>query len=313
MSRPELSIVVPVLNEEDNVQPLVASVRDALGDRYDWELLFVDDGSTDATAARVREACVADSRVRLIPLARRYGQATAMQAGFDHCGGDVVVTMDGDLQNDPADIPKLVATLREGYDLVAGYRVRRQDTWLTRKVPSWVANRLIRWLTGVPIRDNGCSLKAYRRELIDRMKLYSDLHRFLPALATGTAAARIAEVDVRHHPRVAGRSSYGLSRVWKVLIDLLTIEMIRSFRLRPVTLFIGMAGLCLLLSLLLALGGLMSAAGAPVRSLAFASVILLVISLAGYLSMLGLLAEFFVRVTGRDRGSQAPLVKELVA
>lgn len=305
--QPRLSIVVPVLNEEDNVVPLVDQVRAALeGD--DWELLFVDDGSTDATAQRVTGAARTDPRIRLITLALRYGQSTAMQAGFDHSHAPVVVTMDGDLQNDPRDIPLLVSKLEEGYDLVAGYRMRRQDKWVTRKVPSWIANRVIHWITGVPIRDNGCSLKAYRRPLLHRMHLYSDLHRFIPALAAGTAGARIAEVEVRHHPRVAGRSNYGLSRVWKVLVDLLTIKMIRSFRGKPLRLFIIAAALPALVALALSLAAV--GAWIDLQSLTFITVILLLVSLAVYLSMLGLLAEFFVWARSSAR-SEAPMAREL--
>lgn len=307
---PRLSIVVPVLNEEDNVVPLIEGVRAALQGQGTWELILVNDGSSDATAERVTAAAIEDPRVRLVSLARRYGQSTAMQAGFDHSLGRVLVTMDGDLQNDPRDIPMLVRKLEEGYDLVAGYRMRRQDKWLTRRAPSWVANRIIRWITGVPIRDNGCSLKAYRRPLLNRMGLYSDFHRFIPALAAGTAGARIAELEVRHHARVAGRSSYGLSRVWKVLIDLLTIKMIRSFRLKPLGLFIRAAAVPAVGALLLTLAAV--AGSTPrLQSLAFATVILLLISLSVYLSMLGLLAQFFVWVKNRGR-SLAPMARELL-
>src|SRR5690242_14904883 len=175
---PYLSVVVPLFNEEESIAMLVSAVREALAMERSWELVLVDDGSRDATARIAAELAAADRRVRLVCLARNYGQTQAMQAGFDAARGQVLVTMDGDLQNDPRDIPRLVATLEEGYDLVAGYRVRRKDRFFTRKVPSWVANRLIAWLSGVSIRDNGCSLKAYRRQLIDQLHLYSDMHRF---------------------------------------------------------------------------------------------------------------------------------------
>jgi glycosyltransferase involved in cell wall biosynthesis len=165
---PELSIVVPVFNEAVNLRPLVEAVRQAVGQADDWELLLVDDGSNDGTRELAQDLGREDPRIRVIALTRNFGQTAAMQAGFDAARGDVVVSMDGDLQNDPADIPRLIAKLHEGYDLVAGYRVDRQDTLITRKVPSWIANRIIAWLTGVPIRDNGCSLKAYRRDLLDR-------------------------------------------------------------------------------------------------------------------------------------------------
>jgi glycosyltransferase involved in cell wall biosynthesis len=205
----ELSIVVPLFNEAENVDPLVERVRAALDGGPSWELLLVDDGSRDATPARMDELALEDPRVRPIHLARNYGQTTAMQAGFDHARGRIVVSMDGDLQNDPLDIPRLIETLDEGYDLVTGYRENRQDRFLTRKVPSWIANRIIRWLTAVPIRDNGCSLKAYRAELIQRLHLYSDMHRFIPAIAVATAGARIAEIPVMHHARQHGVSKYG--------------------------------------------------------------------------------------------------------
>ncbi len=241
-SAPWLSVVVPLFNEAESVAPLVASVREALAGVEQWELVLVDDGSRDETAARAAREVASDARVRLVRLARNYGQTQAMQAGFDHARGRVVVTMDGDLQNDPRDIPVLIDTLEQGHDLVIGYRVNRQDQLLLRKVPSWVANRLIARLTGVRVRDNGCSLKAYRGELLHSLNLYSDMHRFLPALAAATADARIAEVPVRHHARRYGASKYGLSRVAKVTADLLTIKMISSFRERPLVLF-GLAAL----------------------------------------------------------------------
>ena len=232
-----VSVVIPLFNEEESVGHLADAVRGALDGLDAWELILVDDGSTDRTAEVAKGFAAEDDRIRVVRLARNYGQTPAMQAGFDHARGDVVVTMDGDLQNDPADIPRLVAKIGEGYDLVVGYRERRQDRLLTRKVPSWIANRIIRWLTGVAIRDNGCSLKAYRRELLDRIVLYSDMHRFIPAVSAGVAGARIAEVPVRHHPRRYGTSKYGLSRVAKVLADLVTITMIRWFRERPLLMF----------------------------------------------------------------------------
>jgi glycosyltransferase involved in cell wall biosynthesis len=297
-SGPDLSVVVPLYNEEESVRPLVEAVRDALAGHPSWELVLVDDGSRDATAAVAERLVAADSRVVLLQLARNYGQTQAMQAGFDRARGRVIVSMDGDLQNDPRDIPVLVDKLREGYDLVAGYRLRRQDKVITRKIPSWVANRLITWLTGVRIRDNGCSLKAYRRELLDQLHLYSDMHRFLPALAAATANARIAEVPVRHHARRFGTSKYGLSRIAKLLADLLTIKMIASFREKPLAMF-GLSALgaacagtlffgAWLWSFTQPLGAL---EGAPINAYVFPGSALLCIALAAFLMMLGLIAE----------------------
>lgn len=310
----DLSIVVPVYNEVENIRPLATAVRDALSETANWELLIVDDGSTDGTRQLVRELGVDDRRVRLLALARNFGQTAAMQAGFDGARGRVVVSMDGDLQNDPADIPRLLTKLAEGYDLVAGYRVDRQDTFITRKVPSWIANRLIAWLTGVPIRDNGCSLKAYRRELLDQVVLYSDMHRFIPAMAVATAGARVAEIPVRHHPRRAGQSKYGLSRIWKVLSDLLAIKMISSFRNQPLVMFgLGAVASAILGAVFFTLtvvsmpGGLRDEMA---NTFVFPSVVLVWMTLAAYLFLLGLIAEVAIRGKGSASHVMLPAVKE---
>lgn len=233
---PHLSVVVPLYNEEANVRPLVDALREALEGEC-WELLLVDDGSRDGTAAVAEQVCREEHRARLVRLARNYGQTAAMQAGFDRARGEVVVTMDGDLQNDPLDIPRLLKKMEEGYDLVAGYRVDRKERLLTRKIPSWVGNWIIAKITRVEIRDNGCSLKAFRKSLLDHLHLYSELHRYIPAVAAATSAARIAEIPVHHHSRTHGESKYGLSRTWRVLIDVATVGMIRWFRDRPLALF----------------------------------------------------------------------------
>lgn len=306
---PALSVVVPVYNEQENVAPLVDAVRTALRDSMTWELVFIDDGSSDGTRDAITAAQDADPRVKLVPLARNYGQTAALQAGFDHSSGQIVVGMDGDLQNDPADIPMLVEKITEGYDLVAGYRVRRQDAFLTRRVPSIIANRVIRTLTGVSIRDNGCSLKAYRRELIRRMSLYSDLHRFIPAMALAVAGARIVEVPVRHHPRTRGTSKYGLSRVWKVLGDLLTILMIRSFREQPLVFFglgalaAGVFGIfCVVASVYTAMTGQTTA-----NALVLPTVAAALFALSWYLVMLGLITEGAIREARLEHPELTPL------
>lgn len=309
----DLSVVVPTFNEEENVRRLVDRVRDSLGNRFLWELVLVDDGSSDATATVAWEASCRDPRVRLVRLARNYGQSTATQAGFDHAHGEVVVTMDGDLQNDPDDIPAAVDKLNEGYDLVAGYRVRRKDRLFARKIPSWIANRIITLITGVPIRDNGCSLKAYRRDLLERTILYSDLHRFIPALAVGSAGARIAEIPVRHHPRTRGVSKYGLSRIFKVLADLLTIKMIQSFRLRPLRLAWGACLLCLAPASLFGIVAMAKSTGIHYGSgTVFTGVSLVLGSLAAFLLLLGLVAEVAVRHRGGHIRRQPPIVREWI-
>jgi glycosyltransferase involved in cell wall biosynthesis len=314
-TKPELSVVVPVYNEEESLRPLVEAVRGALGDAYRWELVLVDDGSRDRTAALAGELEREDPRVRLVKLARNYGQTTAMQAGFDQARGRVVVSMDGDLQNDPLDIPRVVAELDEGFDLVAGYRERRRDKLLTRKVPSWVANRIIRWITGVNIRDNGCSLKGYRRELLDRMHLYSDMHRFIPAIAAATAGARISEIPVRHHARRFGPSKYGLTRIAKVLADLLTILMIRSFRERPLVLFGSAAAGATVAALLFAAAAttvVLRYGLRPGHLVVLPGAVLLCLGLAVYLLMLGLIGEIALRESQR-RSDLPPLAREHLA
>jgi len=230
---PEVSIVVPLYNEEGNVEPLCRAIRDALaGWDRSYEVLLVDDGSDDGTLDRLRAMMAEDPRLRVIVLAQNSGQTPAMATGFSHAKGRILVSMDGDLQCVPADIPRMVARLDEGYDLVNGWRRDRQDPWLLRVFPSRVANWIIARVTGVPVHDNGCPLKAYRAELIHALRLYSDLHRFLPVLSS-MAGARIAECVVRHQPRLSGHSKYGISRTFKVMVDLFALKMLVHFYNRP--------------------------------------------------------------------------------
>ncbi|MCE2414982.1 glycosyltransferase family 2 protein [Candidatus Poribacteria bacterium] len=229
-----LSIVVPVYNEEENVRLLfekIQSVCDTIGDSY--EVLFVDDGSSDKTFAVLSELSKQKPQLAVIRFEKNAGQTAAMAAGFEFAQGQRIVSMDGDLQNDPADIPKLLKKLDEGYDLVCGWRKERQDEFLTRRVPSIVANWIIGKVTGVPIHDNGCSLKAYRASVIKQVPLYGEMHRFIPAMST-VAGARIAEIVVTHHPRRFGESKYGLGRVWRVMLDIIAFKFIISiFTPRP--------------------------------------------------------------------------------
>ena len=235
--KPKLSIVVPLYNEIENVVLLyrsISSVLVELGSTF--ELIFVDDGSTDGTLAELRKIQQDDPSVRVIRFRRNFGQTAAMRVGIRAALGSVVVTMDGDLQNDHRDIPKLVDKVAEGYDLVIGWRKNRKDPALSRTLPSRVANYLIGRITNVRVHDSGCSLKAYRGDMIKKIPLYSEMHRFIPALST-LQAARIAEVVVTHHPRHHGQSKYGISRVGKVLLDVIAIKMLISFRHRPLQWF----------------------------------------------------------------------------
>jgi glycosyltransferase involved in cell wall biosynthesis len=251
VSSRDLSIVVPLYNEEECVAALCEAVTAAMSglDLY-YELLLVDDGSRDSTFERARALAEQDDRIRVVKFRRNYGQTPAMAAGIDVARGRVIVTMDGDLQNDPADIPMMLEQIESGYDIVVGWRFNRQDKLITRRIPSRIANWLIGKVTGVPIRDNGCSLKAYRADVIKAVPLYSEMHRFIPAMASVTGA-RIAEVKVRHHARVFGQSKYGLSRIYKVLLDLLAIKTLIAFTTRPLLWFSLLSVPSLLVSLAL--------------------------------------------------------------
>jgi len=234
---PKLSVIVPFFNEEDSIDLMHAAIVRAVEPlQIAFEMVFVDDGSRDGTAARGEEIARRDPRVRFVKFRRNYGQTAAMAAGIDHAQGEILVTMDGDLQNDPADIEHFLAKMGEGYDLVVGWRHKRQDKLVSRKIPSKIANWLIGRVTGVPITDNGCSLKAFRGALIKNIPLYSEMHRFIPAMAS-MAGPRIAEIKVRHHARQFGKSKYGLSRVYKVLLDLMVIKTVASFTSRPLLWF----------------------------------------------------------------------------
>ena len=228
VKKPILSIVVPVYNEEENVRLLfekIQAVCETIGETY--EVLFVDDGSHDATFAVLSELSEQRSELKVIRFKKNAGQTAAMAAGFEFAQGQRIISMDGDLQNDPADIPKLLEKLDEGYDLVCGWRKERQDKFLTRRVPSIVANWIIGKVTRVPIHDNGCSLKAYRASVIKQVPLYGEMHRFIPAMST-VVGARIAEIVVTHHPRRFGKSKYGLGRVWRVMLDIIAFKFIIS-------------------------------------------------------------------------------------
>ena len=241
LHQPLISVIVPLFNEEHNVPLLYAALTDALsstGHRY--ELIFVDDGSRDGTAAVAGGLAMDDERLTLLKLRRNYGQTPAMSAGIDFAKGDILVTLDGDLQNDPLDIATLVKAVENGADLAVGWRKARKDHKWSRIVPSKIANWLIGKVTGIPILDNGCSLKAYRASVIKQIPLYSELHRFIPAMAS-IAGARVVQMPVRHHERRYGSSHYGIGRTWRVLIDLLSVKTIVAFASRPLLWFSALA------------------------------------------------------------------------
>ncbi len=245
----DVSVAVPLYNEEESAPVLHQQLKDVL-DALDleYEILFVDDGSSDDTFAVAAELARTDHRLRVIKFRRNFGQTPAMAAGIDHARGRIIITMDGDLQNDPKDIPRFIEEIEAGHDIVVGWRFNRQDKLVSRKIPSRIANWLIGKVTGVPIKDNGCSLKAYRASVIKSVKLYSEMHRFIPAMAN-LSGARIAEIKVRHHARRFGESKYGLSRVYKVLIDLAGIKTIRAASAAPILWFTKLATPFLLIGL----------------------------------------------------------------
>ncbi len=293
---PAISIVIPVYNEQDSVPTLYEKIRDAfegMGESY--EIVFVDDGSRDGTFPILERIHRQDPRLKVIRFRRNSGQTAAMVAGFQYATGELIISMDGDLQNDPADIPRLLDKLNEGYDVVCGWRKNRQDKLISRRIPSVVANWLIGRITGVPIHDNGCSLKAYRAATIKHVALYGEMHRFIPAMST-LAGARIAEIIVDHHKRPFGQSKYGIARVWRVALDIATVKMISGFSSRPALWF----GLLSIPFLGLAVSALFFAAGLYLNHFVadwfvLSTTSFLLLSLGAHLLSIGVLGELSLR------------------
>lgn len=291
-----ISVVVPIYNEEESVEPLFAAVVEGLEPTgLNFEVVCVDDGSTDESFSTLVNISKRDSRLKYVKLRKNAGQTAAMKAGIDHARGELIATMDGDLQNDPRDIPKLLDKMNEGYDLVVGWRINRQDKWLSRKLPSMIANWLIGKVMNLPIRDNGCSLKLYKSSIIKRVPLYSDMHRFIPAM-TMTLGASIAEVGVRHHARQFGESKYGLSRIFKVILDLISIKTLILFSARPFHRFSGIASIAFAVSIFVALISLLSAnSGNGVDSIVLGVIVLLIVFLSVFLILLGFIVTIAYR------------------
>jgi glycosyltransferase involved in cell wall biosynthesis len=292
----KLSVIIPIFNEVENVDEMHAALRAALT-AYDYELILVDDGSTDGTVARLEALAAGDpERTCIVEFRRNFGQTAAIAAGIDTASGEVIVLIDADLQEDPADIPMLVEKIQEGYDVVSGWRKDRKDTFLTRTLPSRMANALISRVTGVRLHDYGCTLKAYRREVLQGFRLYGEMHRFIPAYAGGVGA-RIIEVPVTHRPRLRGKAKYGLERTFKVILDLFTVKFLISYANKPIYLFGGLGFLLGLASVLL-LGVLAVRRVLYDEHLVRSPLLLLVVMLfiLGMQSiMLGLLAELLAR------------------
>jgi glycosyltransferase involved in cell wall biosynthesis len=299
-----LSVVIPVYNEAQNLASLHAELTQALehvGRQY--EIIYVDDGSTDGSTAILEGLQHGDERVGLIRFTRNYGQTAALVAGFDHASGAVIVTLDGDGQNDPADIPAMLARLEAGSDVVAGWRVPRHDPWLSRQLPSNVANGLIGWITGVRLHDYGCTLKAMRREVVDGLRLYGEMHRFIPALAHDLGA-RVSEMQVHHRPRRAGVSKYGISRTVRVVLDLITVKFLTGYSTRPIQVFgvIGLLSTVLGLAITGILGFERIFLGTPLANRPLVLLGILLTLMGFQFITMGLLGELLVRTYHESQG-----------
>lgn len=310
----EISVVIPVFNEEKNVKPLydqILSSMDRMG--VTFEIIFVDDGSIDDTFKVLQGLHNEDNRLMVIRFRKNFGQTAALSAGFDHSKGNIIITLDGDLQNDPGDIPILVEKLKEGYDIVSGWRYKRKDPFLSRRLPSMIANRLISFITNVKLHDYGCSLKAFRREIIKNIKLYGEMHRFIPAVASWVGIS-VAEVKVNHRPREQGSSKYGLSRTIRVLLDLITVKFLLSYSTRPIQIFglIGIVSSTLGGIILTYLSIIRLILQEPIggRPLLLLGVLLFFIGVQ-FISM-GLLAEIQVRTYHESQNKPIYVVKEIL-
>jgi glycosyltransferase involved in cell wall biosynthesis len=310
----DLSIVIPAYNEGDNLRALHRELGQVLAAfRGSAEIIVVDDGSTDDSAGILRQLAADDARLRVIRLSRNFGQTAALAAGLAHTTGAVIVTLDGDRQNDPADIPRLIAKLEEGYDLVNGWRVDRQDTFVTRRLPSLLANRLISMTTHVKLHDYGCTLKAFRSGLGKSLRLYGEMHRFIPALA-GDLGATIAELPVHHRPRVSGTSKYGLGRTLRVLLDLMTVKFVTSYLTRPIHAFGPPACVATfvgtLLILYLAVERLFFGVGLADRPILLLAILLVL--LGAQFIALGLLGEVLARLYHESQGKPVYIIREVL-
>jgi len=310
----KLSIVVPVYNEEKNLPELFDQILATLKDvDYDWDLTFVDDGSQDHSKEVMKDLqSKHPNRVRNIMFRRNYGQTAAIVAGIDHSDGDIVILMDADLQNDPADIPVLLAEMDKGYDVVSGWRKDRQDNAITRTLPSHIANKLISSATGVELHDYGCTLKAYRRDVLDNINLYGEMHRFIPVFANDVGA-KISEVVVRHHPRKHGKANYGLERTFKVILDLITVKFLMQYSKKPIYLFGSIGGGMILVGLALfvwlVIRKLVTTTGILTSPFFQISVMLF---LLGFIAILmGLIAELLMRTYFESQHKKTYNIKEI--
>ena len=312
--RPYVSLVIPVFNEAENLAELYRELVDALEkSSRAFEVIFIDDGSADSSWTVLRSLQQKDGRIKLIRLRRNFGQTAALAAGFDYARSEIIISLDADLQNDPKDIPSLIRKIEEGYDIVNGWRRKRKDKFLSRRVPSIIANQLISRLTRVRLHDYGCTLKAFRSEVIKNVKLYGELHRFIPAIAS-QLGVRIAEVEVSHRPRKHGKSKYSLFRITKVILDMLTVKFLLSYSTRPLQIFgllgLGSGLLGFIISLWLSYQRLALKISVANRPLLLLGVLLIVIGIQ--FITLGLLAEIMVRAYHESSGKTIYVIREVI-
>jgi glycosyltransferase involved in cell wall biosynthesis len=310
----KVSIIVPIYNERKNLEPFAASLTQALaatGEEY--EVLMVDDGSTDGSDAYLETLPAKDPHFKVIQFRRNFGQTAAIAAGFDYASGGILIPIDADMQNDPCDIPEILAKLREGYDVVSCWRQNRQDFWLTRKLPSKLANLLISYMSGIRLHDYGCTLKGYRREVVQHIRLYGEMHRFIPVYASW-AGAKVAEIPVRHHRRLSGSSKYGLNRTFKVLLDLITLKMLGSYSTKPMYFFGGIGLMACAGGLIFALWTLFDKYYGHVKAhnnpFLLLAVFLFIIGIQFIL--MGVVAEMIIRTYFESQGKTPYIIRHIL-
>lgn len=308
-----LSVVIPLYNEEENVEELHLRLTSALSPLdLEYEIIYIDDGSTDRTPSLLEDISKTDIKAATLSLRRNFGQTAAFAAGFDFAQGDVIITMDGDLQNDPDDIPKLIQSI-DRYDLVSGWRKERKDPFLSRRLPSIAANWLISTVTGVKLHDYGCSLKAYRREVVKNLELYGEMHRFIPAVASWYGV-RVGEVETRHHPRLRGKSKYGISRTMKVFLDLITVKFLQSFSTKPIQFFgplgLGSSLIGVMISLYLTLRKFYFGEDIGGRPLLLFGVLMIIVGIQ--VIGMGLIGEMLVRVYHESQKKPIYVIKRII-
>ena len=310
----DVSVVITLYNEEGNIKELYKELHTVLhGQGYPYEILFIDDGSSDKTGEIIKELIELDSQITAVTFRKNFGQTAAMSAGFDYSRGNIIITMDGDLQNDPADIPKLLECIHKGYDVATGWRYKRQDPFLNRRLPSMIANKVISGITGVHLHDYGCTLKAFKKEVTDNINLYGEMHRFIPAIASAMGVS-ITEVKVNHRPRLHGSSKYGISRTFRVILDLMTVKFLLSYSNRPIHVFglIGMGSFSLggIIALLLILQRQIYNIPLSDRPLFLLAVLFLFMGIQ-FIS-LGLISELQIRTYHESQNKPIYYIKEVL-